>query len=417
MSDAVICAYVRSPFTPAKKGALANIRPDDLLAQVIKGLLGRTRVNPADIEDVIVGCAFPEGEQGMNIARISGQLAGLPQSVPGATINRFCGSSMEAITIAAGKIASNAGDAFICAGVESMSRIPMGGRGFSGNPKLARTTAAYMPMGTTAEHLSRKYDVSRGDQEAFALQSHQKAAKADFSDVIIPITLDDGSTVGKDGCIRPNTSLKSMAKLPPAFHPKGTITAATSSPLTDGAVAVLVCSESYAKTHNLPVLARIRSSAVSGIAPEMMGMGPVEASRKALHRAEIDPKDVNKHVDIIEINEAFAAQTLAVMRELGLDPDKVNMDGGALALGHPLGASGGRIAGDAANKLDKHDKEVALATMCVGGGQGGALVLERKRAARKAAEEILNRGKKGKDRLTSEQIEAVMPPLVGGNER
>lgn len=372
-THAVICAYARSPFTPAGKGELARTRADDMLAQVIKGLLAKAPVKVEDIEDVLVGCAFPEGEQGLNIARQAVLLAGLPTTIGGATVNRFCGSSMEAIHMAAGKIAMGAGEVFIAAGVESMSRVPMGGFNPAPNPALySAMPGAYMSMGLTAEQVCKKLNIPRKNQEEFALKSHQKAAKANFADEIIPISIKGGS-VSKDGCIRADTSVESMATLKPAFDVQGTVTAATSSPVTDGAAAVIVCSEAYADKHKLPKLARIKSFAVSGIAPEIMGLGPVEASKKALARAGINVKDV----DIIELNEAFAVQALGVIQELGLDESKINLDGGAIALGHPLGASGARITGKAASLLAKSGKKYALATQCIGGGQGIATVLEK----------------------------------------
>jgi len=372
MTNAVICAYARSPFTPANKGELAKTRPDDLLAQVIKGLLTRTSINTADIEDLLVGCAFPEGEQGLNIARMAVFMSGLPITVGGATVNRFCGSSMEAIHMAAGKIACGAGEAFICAGVESMTRIPMGGFNPSPNPNLyASTPGAYVSMGITAENLCKQFSIPRTEQEAFALESHKKAAGADLSQEIVTITI-KGGEVTKDGCIRADTTMEAMAGLAPAFDASGTVTAATSSPVTDGAAAVLVTSEAYADKHKLTKLARIKSFAVCGLAPEVMGLGPVESSRKAMARAGITLKDI----DIIELNEAFAVQALAVIRELGLNAANVNIEGGAVALGHPLGASGARITGKAAQLLVKHGKRYALATQCIGGGQGIATILE-----------------------------------------
>ena len=372
-NQAVICAYARSPFTPAGKGELARTRGDDILAQVIKGLLAPLTLNAADIEDVMVGCAFPEGEQGMNIGRMVALLAGLPVSVGGVTVNRFCGSSMESVHIAAGKIACGAGEVFIAAGVESMSRVPMGGFNYLPNPALySALPAAYMSMGLTAEQVCKKLSILRPAQEEFALKSHQKAAVADFSSEIIEIKTKVG-VVTKDGCIRAETTLAKMSELKPAFDVSGTVTAATSSPVTDGAAAVLVCSEAYAKKNNLPILAKVKSFAVSGINPEIMGLGPVEASKKALARAGLSVDDI----DIIELNEAFAVQALGVIQELGLDVNKINLDGGAIALGHPLGASGARITGKAAQLLAKHGKKYALATQCIGGGQGIATVLER----------------------------------------
>lgn len=373
MSNAVIVAYARSAFTLANKGELAKVRPDDLLANTLKGLLAKQPVNGADIEDVIVGCAFPEGEQGLNIAKNVAFMAGIPLAAGGVTVNRFCGSSMEAIHMAAGKIACGAGELFICAGVESMSRIPMGGFNPSPNPDLYESMpSAYMSMGITAENVCAKHNIPRVEQEKFALASHQKAAKADLAGEIIPMPV-RGGVVDKDGCIRGDANLEKMATLAPAFDANGTVTAATSSPMTDGAAAVIVASEDYAKKHNLPIIARIKSMAVSGIAPEVMGLGPVEAATKALHRAGLKMADM----DIVELNEAFAGQALGVIKELNIDTTKLNLDGGAIAIGHPLGASGARITGKAAQLLAKHNKKYALATMCIGGGQGIATVLER----------------------------------------
>ncbi len=376
MRNVVIAGYVRSPFTPAGKGELRAVRPDELAAQVVKGLLARTGVATGDIEDLILGCAFPEGEQGFNMARLVVFLAGLPQSVAGATVNRFCGSSMYAIHMAAGAIQMNAGEAFICAGVESMSRVPMMGFNPMPHPGLyERYPQAYMAMGETAENVAAKYKIPRAEQEVFALSSQQRAAAAQakgrFDAEIVPIER-DGTTIRADGCIRAETTAAGLAALKPAFDAKGSVTAGTSSPLTDGAAAVLVCSEDYAKKKALKPLARIRGIAVAGCAPEIMGIGPVPASRKALERAGLAIKDI----DIAELNEAFASQSLAVLRDLGLDRSKVNLDGGAIALGHPLGASGARITGKAASLLVREGKRFALATQCIGGGQGIATVLE-----------------------------------------
>jgi acetyl-CoA acyltransferase len=376
MKNAVIAGYVRSPFTPAAKGQLRGVRPDELAAQVVKGLIAQSGIDPSSIEDLILGCAFPEGEQGLNVARLVVLLAGLPQSVAGATINRFCGSSMQAIHMAAGAIAANAGDAFICAGVESMSRVPMMGFNPMPHPGLCESyPQAYISMGETAENLATKYSIPRERQEAFALASQQRATAAQkaghFDSEIVSIN-DNGASVRADGCIRPDTTAEGLAALKPAFDAKGSVTAGTSSPLTDGAAAVLVCSEDYARKHGLKPLARIRSMAVAGCDPSIMGIGPVPASRKALQRAGIGIADI----DIAEVNEAFAAQSLAVLSDLGLDAAKVNVDGGAIALGHPLGASGARITGKAASLLARAQGKYALATQCIGGGQGIATVLE-----------------------------------------
>ena len=376
MKSVVIAGYARSPFHFAKKGALARVRPDELCAQVISALVERTKLDPADIEDVIVGCAMPEGEQGLNVARLISFLAHLPITVAGTTVNRFCGSSMQGIHMAAGAIQLDAGEAFICAGVESMTRIPMGGFNPSPHPGLAKDfPAAYMSMGQTAENVARKYQVTRKDQDAFAVSSHKKAAAAQaagkLAGEIVAIKAKDGA-IDKDGCIRPDTSEQALAALQPAFDQAGSVTAATSSPLTDGASAVLVCTEDYAKRHKLEPLARLKSIAVAGCAPDIMGIGPVVASRKALDRAGLKIKDI----DVIELNEAFASQALACMRELGIPEEKVNLDGGAIALGHPLGATGARITGKAAQLLKRERKRYALATQCIGGGQGIATILE-----------------------------------------
>ncbi len=371
MMDIVICGYARSAFTPAKKGKLAKVRPDDLAAEVVDGLIKKAGINTNDVEDLILGCAFPEAEQGMNLARNVVFLSELPNTVGGVTVNRFCASSMQAIHQAAGAINSESGDLFIAGGVESMSRVPMPGFNPMLNPNLIDIDA-YIGMGHTAENLAKKYSISREKQENMALESHQKASKAQndgkLKDEIIKI-----SDVDEDGCIRPETSLESMANLKPAFDKNGVVTAGTSSPLTDGAAAVVVCSKKYAKANNLKIMAYIRGMAISGCNPEIMGIGPVVSSQKALKRAGLKLKDI----DIIEMNEAFAAQSLACVEELGIDMSKVNIHGGAIAMGHPLGASGARITGKAASLLQITKKKYALSTMCVGGGQGCATVLER----------------------------------------
>ncbi|MFQ5970829.1 MAG: thiolase family protein [Alphaproteobacteria bacterium] len=377
MTDTVVIAgFARSPFHFASKGELARVRPDELAAQVVKGLLDKTGVDPADIEDVIVGCAFPEAEQGLNVARLIGFLAELPATVPGATINRFCGSSMQAIHTAAGAIKMDAGEVFVCAGVESMSRVPIAGFNPMPHPELnGRLPEAYISMGETAENVADKYGIPRPRQEELAVGSHRKAAAAreggHFDDELVPI-LDGNHSVTEDGCIRPDTSAGVLADLKPAFRADGSVTAGTSSPLTDGAAAVLVTTERYARANGLEPLARLRSVAVAGCAPEIMGIGPVAATRKALDRAGLAVGDL----DLVELNEAFASQALACVDELGLDMAKLNIDGGAIALGHPLGATGARITGKAAQLLKRNGKELALATQCIGGGQGIATVLE-----------------------------------------
>lgn len=377
MAKPVIAEYVRSPFDFAEKGSLVNIRPDDLVAQVVQGLLKKTQVNADDLEDLILGCAFPEGEQGMNLGRMLVLLTGLPLHVAGCTINRFCGSSMQAIHIAAGAIMADMQEVAICAGVESMSRIPMGGFMYMPNPTLyEKHPTYYYSMGDTAEEVAKIYKISRKDQEEFAYKSHQKAAAAQregkLSDEIIPISTDEGEIL-KDGCIRPNSTLEDLAKLKPSFHVDGTVTAGTSSPLTDGASATLVCSESYAKNKGFEILATIKAFAAVGCAPETMGLGPIYATQKVLKKTGL----TLDQIDIIELNEAFASQSIACIRELGIDENKLNLDGGAIAIGHPLGATGARITGKAAALLKREGKRFALSTMCIGGGQGIATILER----------------------------------------
>ena len=376
MKNVVIAGYARSPFHFAHKGLLAKVRPDDLAAQVVRGLIDRTGVNVDDIEDLILGCAFPEGEQGFNMARLVVLMAGLPISVAGTTINRFCGSSMQSIHNAAGAIQMNAGEVFICAGVESMSRVIMGGFNPMPNPALLETNpAAYISMGETAENVGKEYNISREEQEQFAVLSQQKAADAQslgrLEQEIVPIQM-NGLTIDTDGCLRPGTSAQDLAGLKLAFDENGTVTAATSSPLTDGAAATLVCSEAYAQENGLESIARIKSIAVSGCKPETMGLGPIFASRKALARAELSADAI----DVVEINEAFATQSIASVRDLNLDIDKVNIDGGAIAIGHPLGATGARITGKAAQILKREGGRYALSTQCIGGGQGIATVME-----------------------------------------
>lgn len=376
MTKAVIAGFARSPFTLARKGDLKSVRPDDMAAQVVRGLMEQTGVEPSDIEDLILGCAFPEGEQGFNIGRMVALMAGLPESVGGITVNRYCGSSMSSIHMAVGAIAAGAGHVFICGGVESMTRVPM--LGFNPMPNAAfaaRMPAAYMGMGETAEHVAMRWQISRAEQEAFAVISQARAAAAQadgrLADEIVAI----GGSAGPvllDGCLRPSTTAEALAELKPAFSQTGSVTAGTSSPLTDGAAATLICSEDYARAHGMPVLARIRSIAVAGCSPEIMGIGPVGASSKALKRAGLSTGDLQ----VTELNEAFASQALACIRDLDLDPERVNIDGGAIALGHPLGATGARITGKAAALLKREGGEFALASQCIGGGQGIATVLE-----------------------------------------
>jgi acetyl-CoA acetyltransferase family protein len=385
--QAVIVDYVRTPFAKAieptsgstKQGKLAYILPDDMLAALVKALLERTHINPNDIETLLTGCVHQEAEQGLNMARlvVLHPNSGLPHTVGGVTIDRFCGSSMHVIGDAKNAILAGEAEAIICTGVQSISRVPMAGWNPMLNPLVYGGNAkGFMNMGTTAENLATRYNISRKAQEEFALHSHQKAAKAQaeqaFKNEIIPV-----GGLDYDDNIRKDASLEQMEKLKPAFSKDGSVTAATSSPHTDGATAVLVTSEEYAKRHNLPIKARIKAFAGSGCEPEIMGIGPVESIQKVLKRTGLGMSDI----DIVEINEAFAAQCIAVMLEMEkrgipIPPEKFNVDGGALALGHPLGASGARLVGRAANILQRLGKRYAVASMCIGGGQGVAMVLE-----------------------------------------
>ena len=373
---AVIVDWMRSPFHRAHKGKLSETRPDELLGQVTKSLLDRNTINLGDIDDIIVGCAYPEGEQGYNIGRLVTFLGGMPDRVPGMTINRLCGSSMQAILVAASNIESGWGDCFLCGGIESMSRIKRRGFNWSPHPDLEKVFPdAYINMGITAENVADKWNISRASQEEFALDSHIKSIYARdsgyFKSEICPITSDD-SMIDEDGCIR-DTSLEAMSKLNPVFRENGSVTAATSSPLTDGAVCMLVCSSEFAEKNGLEPLARIVTSAVTGCPPDMMGIGPISSTQKALERSGWDIDDI----DIFEINEAFSSQSIAVINELSIDYQKVNIDGGAISIGHPLGASGARIVGKATSILDRTNSERAIATMCIGGGMGITIVLER----------------------------------------
>ena len=372
---AVIVDWMRSPFHRAHKGKLSEIRPDELLGQVTKSLLDRNPINLGEIDDIIVGCAYPEGEQGYNIGRLVTFLGGLPDKVPGMTINRLCGSSMQAILVAASNIESGWGDCFLCGGIESMSRIKRRGFNWSPHPDLEREFPdAYINMGITAENVAEKWNISRSSQEEFALDSHMKSIYARdngyFKSEICPITSDDG-VIDEDGCIR-DTSLESMSKLNPVFRNNGSVTAATSSPLTDGAVCMLVCSSEFAEKNGLEPLAKIVTSAVTGCPPNMMGIGPISSTQKALERSGWHIDDI----DVFEINEAFSSQSIAVINELSIDYQKVNIDGGAISIGHPLGASGARIVGKAASILNRTNSERAIATMCIGGGMGITIVLE-----------------------------------------
>ena len=373
---AVIVDWMRSPFHRAHKGDLSGTRPDEMLSQVTKSLLLRNKFDTTEIDDIIVGCAYPEGEQGYNVGRLATFLGDIPVSVPGMTINRLCGSSMQAVMVAASNIESGWGECFLCAGVESMSRVKRRGFNWSPHPLLEEEfPEAYINMGVTAENVAEAWNISRLSQEEFALDSHAKSSFAresgNFDEEICPIHTKNG-IVEKDGCIR-ETSLESMSKLSPVFSDDGTVTAATSSPLTDGAVCMMVCSQEFAEKNGMSPLARIVSSAVTGCPPELMGIGPISSTKLVLERSGWDIDEV----DVFEINEAFSSQSLAVINDLSIDYAKVNIDGGAISIGHPLGASGARIVGKAASILNRTGSSKAIATMCIGGGMGISVSLER----------------------------------------
>lgn len=384
MEEAVILAAVRSPMGRAYKGQFLRTRIDDIASQLIRGALKRQPdFDPTLLEDVLIGCAMPEGEQGLNVARNIAFLADLPLSVGAVTVNRFCASSLTTLNMAAQAIMSDNGEAFLAGGIESMSHVPMGGFNPSLNEKLfhPERPEAYVAMGTTAETLAEKYHISREEQDAFSLKSHRKAVSAiqqgKFVKEIIPLEITDAEgkikTAAVDEGPRADTSVEALAKLEPAFKKDGTVTAGNSSPLTDGAAMVLVASRRLAKKLKLKPLARIRAMAVAGVDPALMGIGPVEAVPKVLKRAGMKLADI----DLIEINEAFASQTIAVVKELGIDEKKLNVNGGAIALGHPLGASGARIMATILNAMEDRDVSTGLVTMCVGGGQGAATIVER----------------------------------------
>ncbi|MDC3160746.1 thiolase family protein [Candidatus Pelagibacter sp.] len=371
MFKPVIAGFSRSPFTMARKGALIDTKPVNLLAEVIKNLVSKSNVKKDDIEDIVVGCAFQTGEQSFNIGKLTTFLTNMDVKTSGMTVDRWCGSSMEAIHIAAGKISLGAGKVFICGGVESMTRVNTGFDPIPYPENKNDNPHVYFSMGTTAENVAKKYNISRHEQQEFAISSHQKAheaqTKGNFKNEIVAI-----GDCDTDGNIRPGSTMEKLDGLKLAFDENGTVTAATSSPLTDGAAATLICEESYAKENNLNILGRIVSTAVQGCDPDYMGLGPIGASRKALERANLSADKI----DIVELNEAFASQSLACIKDLGIDKDKVNLDGGALALGHPLGATGARITGKAAELLRRENKKYALSTQCIGLGMGIATVIE-----------------------------------------
>ncbi len=388
MRNAVIVSAARTAVGKAPKGTLRTTRPDELAAVVINAVIERAGIDKHEVEDVVLGCAFPEAEQGMNMARIVALRAGMPVTTAGQTVNRFCSSGLQTIATAAQQIMAGMGDVIIAGGAESMSMVPMIGNKFTPNPYLASEyPGVYLGMGLTAENVARQYEIGREEQDAFALRSHQRAAAAQaagkFDAEIVPFEVDvkvgEGSEVKElrtvfkqDEGVRHDTSLAALGKLRPAFAMKGTVTAGNSSQTSDGAAAVLIMSEEKAKALGLKPLARFVSFAVGGVPPEVMGIGPVAAVPKALKYAGMELKDI----DLIELNEAFAAQGLAVMRELGMDADKVNVNGGAIALGHPLGCTGAKLTVQIIHELQRQGKETGLVTMCIGGGMGAAGIIQ-----------------------------------------
>jgi acetyl-CoA acyltransferase len=389
MRNAYILAAYRTPGCKAKRGKLKDVRPDDLAAAAIKGLLERTGIAPLDVEDIIMGCAFPEGEQGMNFARVAAMKAGVPVEVPAQTVNRFCSSGLQSIASAAERIMAGFADCIIAGGAESMTMIPMGGAKYSANPSLVGSwPESFASMGITAELVAEKYGISRDDQDAFAAASHQKAAVAiaagKFREEIIPVEVEKCALVnGKmkkttelvdmDDGVREDTTAAGLGKLKPAFRTTGSVTAGNSSQMTDGAAAVLVVSEEYLKRTGKKALARFVAFAVKGVAPEVMGIGPVAAIPAALKLAGLKLDDIG----LIELNEAFAAQSLACVRELGIDPARVNVNGGAIALGHPLGCTGSKLTASLLHEMQRSDTRYGMISMCIGGGMGAAGIFEK----------------------------------------
>ena len=385
MRDVVILSAVRTPIGRAQKGNLRHTRPDDLGALVVREALARAGADAAAMEDLVLGCAQPEGEQGLNVARAIGHLAGLPDEVPAMTINRFCSSGLQAAAIVADRIAVGAIDWGLAGGVESMSMIPMGGGRVSLNPKMSEISPdAYLPMGNTAENVARQFKVDRAEQDAFALASHQKAlaawAEKRFSAEVVPVKTGvfEGTawrevTVEQDEGPRADTTLEKLAALKAVFDPTGTVTAGNSSPLNDGAAAVVLASADAAKGAKLKTRAYFRAFAVAGVPPGIMGTGPVPAVRKLLGKANLKIDQI----DLYELNEAFASQSVYCIRELGLPADRVNVNGGAIALGHPLGCTGARQIATALHELERRKGRYAVITMCVGGGMGAAGLIER----------------------------------------
>jgi len=378
--NAVIVSAVRTPIGRAHKGRLKEIRADELAAIAVREAIARVpNLDPSLIEDVIIGCAFPEGEQGMNVARPISALAGIPVTAGATTVNRFCASALQSFNMAAQAIMLGDGDVFVAGGVESMSRVPMGGYNPSFNDKLVGGQGypdEYIPMGLTAENVANRYGVSREDQDAFALRSHQRAIAAQDANQfpeIVSVTLPDGTVVTKDEGPRRDTSAERLAGLQPVFVVGGSVTAGNSSPLNDGATCAVLMSEERARDLGVTPLARVRGMAVAGVDPEYMGIGPIPAMRKLLKRTGVSMSDI----DLVELNEAFASQSLAVQRDLEIDDDKLNIHGGAIAIGHPLGCSGVRLIAQLLTSLQERNGTLGIATLCVGGGQGVATLIER----------------------------------------
>jgi acetyl-CoA acyltransferase len=385
IDNVVIIDAVRSAVGRAHKGTLAQTRPDELAGQVIRALLARVpQVKPADVEDVVLGCAMPEGEQGMNVARISGLLGGLPVETSGMTVNRFCSSGLQAIAIAAGAIATGVHDVVVAGGVESMTMVPMTGNKLSASPEaMERCPEVYTPMGITAENVAKKFGVSRADQDAFALKSQQRAAAAakagTFADEIVPVKAtryEDGARheveFKRDELIRADTTLEGLAALKPAFAKDGTVTAGNASPLSDGAAASLLMSRAKASALGIKPLGFFRAFATAGVDPAIMGIGPVPAVRKLFAKTGLSVRDI----DLFELNEAFASQAVYVQRTLEIPDEKLNVHGGAIALGHPLGCTGAKLTATALHELKRRKGRYGIVTMCIGGGMGAAGLLE-----------------------------------------
>ena len=389
MKTAYILASYRTAGCRANKGKFKDMRPDDLAAAALSGLVERTGIDALEIDDILLGCAFPEGEQGMNVARIAALRAGIPYQVPAQTINRFCSSGLQSIALAAERIMTGFADCVVAGGVESMTTVPMGGNKFSANPTLiADWPETFSAMGITAELVAEQYGIDRKSQDLFATGSHARAAAAidagRFTDEIIPVQVEETAIVkGKvqktpvvvsaDDGVRADTTVEGLARLKPAFKVNGSVTAGNTSQMTDGAAATLVVSEAFLKRIGRDPLARFVSFAVRGVPPEVMGIGPVEAIPLALKMAGLEQKDL----DLIELNEAFAAQSLAVIKALALEPEIINVNGGAIALGHPLGCTGAKLTATLMHEMKRRQSRYGMVSMCIGGGMGAAGIFER----------------------------------------